>query len=659
VALERRIDLPLAGATVALLGGRAATVAAWWCGSMGADVVEAVPDDRASGAFYRATRTRLLDDGTELPCDGVSIGDAMNMGAVDGASVAISRPFGLDADDDWRSMALWARSGLASITRAVPNDGSVGPPQVPVVPVADAIAGSMAALAAVVLLLDSADGRHRRIEIDQLESLCLLPMQPVAAAQLTPDVKLDLSGIGFFAANDGLVYIRTVEPDQWQRLLSTVPGLEAVAAEIAHDPSVIERQRELIAQELARWVAERSGYEVVKHGQNGKMPMAVIAPAQNVLKDEQLVARQFPIEVNGAPSLRVPWLTRDLPSSAEPVVAADRRVKRLRPRSDLPLDGVRVLDLTWAWAGPFATTLLADLGAEVINIELAPRPSNLRVQAPFAGEPSVDTGGWWSTNQRNKYSLGVDLKTEIGRQTVHELAAVSDIVMANFSAGVVDRLGVGFDELTRINPTLVYVSMSAYGATGPSSHFVGYGTQLYAAAGFSYLTSPTADSPSLMGIPIPDPISGIAAAISAVAYLYAARRSGRGAYLDVSELEATCITLMEGLVAGPSSTTYRVDEIDGRSHISSGNHTERVASIADALHDDWLLERGFWMVDPHLNAAAPGLKMAGPPFLIDKERADVFRGAPALFADTRLVLGDLLGWDDTRIDAGFRAAALH
>jgi crotonobetainyl-CoA:carnitine CoA-transferase CaiB-like acyl-CoA transferase len=659
VSLEHRIDLPLAGATVALLGGRAATVAAWWCGSMGADVVVTEPDDRASGSFRRATRTRLLDDVTELPCDAVSIGDATTTAAVDGAYVAISRPFGFDADDEWRSMALWARSGLASITRTVAKDGSIGQAQVPVVPATDAITGSMAALATVVLLLDSSDGRDRRIEIDQLESLCLLPMQPVAAAQLTPDVTLDLSGIGFFAANDGLVYIRTVEPDQWQRLLSTVPGLEAVSAEIAQDPSVIERERELIARQLTRWVADRSGYDVVKHGQNGKTPVAVIARAQDVLKDEQLVARQFTIEVNGAPSLRVPWLTKDLPATAGPVVAADRRVKRLRPRSNLPLDGVRVLDLTWAWAGPFATTLLADLGAEVINIELAPRPSNLRVQAPFAGVPSVDAGGWWSTNQRNKYSVGVDLKTEIGRETVHELAAFSDIVMANFSAGVVDRLGVGFDELTRINPALVYVSMSAYGATGPSSHFVGYGTQLYAAAGFSYLTSPTADTPSIMGIPIPDPISGMAAAIGAVAYLYAARRSGRGAYLDVSELEATCITLMEGLVAETPSTTYRVDEINGRSHISSGNRTERVASITDALHDDWLVKRGFWMVDPHLNAVAPGLKMAGPPFVVDQERADVFRGAPALFADTRLVLGDLLGWDDTRIAAGFRAAALH
>ncbi len=634
-------DAPLTGETFVHLGGLAAEVACWWCATLGADIA-VEPRSWGTGTFARRALTAATTDEASLPPGAVGIGRSRPTTTL--RHVLVTEPPG-DGDDHWRSMALWARSGLASITRGVWTGAAVGRPQVPTVAATATITGSMAALAALAVLVGR-DDASSAVEVDQLESLCLLPMQPIAAAQLSREATFDVDHVGFFEAKDRLVYIRAVEPAQWQRLLAHIPGLEATGDAIASDPHRLRLELPHIDEELARWVRQQPGLDVVDLGQGVRAPVAPIARPDEVLADRQLVARHFVDEHDGLRTVRRPWVvTAESPESAAP----SRPDVALRPPAALPLAGVRVLDLSWAWAGPFATTLLADLGAEVVNIEWLPRPSNLRVQAPFAGERSVDTGGWWSANQRNKLSVAADMKTPLGRDIVHDLAAISDIALANFSAGVVDRLGVGFKDLSVRNPRFVYVSMSAYGATGPSSHFVGYGTQLYAAAGFAYLTSPDGTTPSMMGIPIPDPISGIAAAIAALAHLHGARRSGRGVEVDVSELEATCICLLEGLVDEATHPEYATEQIDGRWLIRQGPRVEQVATIGESLHDRWLTDREFWVDDPRLSTAATALKMAAPPFLVDGRRAPVWRGAPKLFADTEVVLRDLLGWDEARI----------
>jgi crotonobetainyl-CoA:carnitine CoA-transferase CaiB-like acyl-CoA transferase len=318
---------------------------------------------------------------------------------------------------------------------------------------------------------------------------------------------------------------------------------------------------------------------------------------------------------------------------------------------------VRVLDLTWAWAGPFATMLLADLGAEVVNVEWDPRPSNLRVQPPLVDKDAVDGGAWWSANQRNKLSIGIDLKRPEGRQIVLDLAAMSDIAIDNFSAGVVDRLGVGYDDLAGVNRSLVYVSMSAYGAHGPCAHYLGYGTQLYTASGFANLTGRKPDIASLMGIPLPDPISGLAGAVAAVSTLHRALTTGRGGHLDVSELEATCMVLRDGLT-GRRSSYELASAGDGGGEqvvVRQGSAEERVAGLGDVLEDPWLGQRGFWHEDPHLAPRSPGLRIGAPPFLVDGARPPIWCGAPRLFSGTERVLQGLLGWDDAQVAAATAA----
>ena len=123
-------------------------------------------------------------------------------------------------------------------------------------------------------------------------------------------------------------------------------------------------------------------------------------------------------------------------------------------------------------------------------------------------------------------------------------------MVENFSPGVVDRLGVGYDDLLPVNPRLVYVSMSAYGATGPQAHFIGYGTHMYAASGAGFASSRDGETISQMWIPpIPTRSAAWPAPMRSAAYAGGARRSGRPAYVDLSELESMCCIALEPLLA--------------------------------------------------------------------------------------------------------------
>ena len=376
----------------------------------------------------------------------------------------------------------------------------------------------------------------------------------------------------------------------------------------------------------------------------------------------------------------------------------------LRPATSnpLPLAGLRVLDLSWAWAGPFATTMLADLGAEVINVEWHPRQSNLRRNAPFAEgrSESHNTAGWWSANHRGKYSIGVNMKSPEGQQIIHRLAAISDCVVENFSPGVVDRLGVGYDDLIKANPRIVFASLSAFGQAGPRSHYVGYGTQLYAAGGAGYATSRDGETQSQMNIPIPDPVSGLAGAAAIAAHVRNARVTGESACIDLAELEAISYTCLEPLLtaqAGEDWTQAGVDYVIGMAADESpvalllkgdqrddfaaalgaaGNSDEallgalgsmsvaeaeskaraaglRAAPIqncAEILNDPHLTGAGFWEADQSPEVAPTGILIGGSIWRVDGERAKIFRGAPRLFGDTRDVLTSLLSYGSDEVD---------
>ena len=226
---------------------------------------------------------------------------------------------------------------------------------------------------------------------------------------------------------------------------------------------------------------------------------------------------------------------------------------------ELALDGLRVADFTWAWAGPYMTTLLSDMGAEVINIETYPRTSNLRLNPPFPqGRPDgPNQSGWWSANQRGKLSCTIDLKHPKGIELSKRIVSISDVVAENFSPGVMERLGLGYDVLKQMKEDIVYISMSGYGAKGPDSNRISYGLHIALTAGLIDLTGFPDAPPSEILIPYPDPIAGLTGAFAVLAALHYRSKSGQGQYIDLSQAEAMACFLPEALMDYTMNKTVR------------------------------------------------------------------------------------------------------
>ncbi len=214
-----------------------------------------------------------------------------------------------------------------------------------------------------------------------------------------------------------------------------------------------------------------------------------------------------------------------------------------------PLDGIRVVDLTVAYAGPFATRILADLGADVIhvdtrvnrqyetNLDFVGRLIGVYPNADPGAEP-WNAGGVYNQTFRNKRSIELDLGTDDGREELLRLVESADCLVENFTPKVMRGLRLAYDQLVEVNPALVYVALPGYGSTGPHSEFPAYAPTTEASSGFSSLVGYED------GTYVPNPnntadfVGGLSGATGLMAALWAARRTGRGAFVDLSQIEA-------------------------------------------------------------------------------------------------------------------------
>ncbi len=218
--------------------------------------------------------------------------------------------------------------------------------------------------------------------------------------------------------------------------------------------------------------------------------------------------------------------------------------------AQLPLSGVRIADFTWVWAGPFATLQLAHLGAEVIRIESQNRVCVTRRIPPFAdGQAGVNRSGYYNQFNQGKLSLSLNFKQPEALEIAKKLVAVSDIVSENFAAGVMDKLGLGYEELKKIKPDIIMISMSGYGAVGPESSYVSYGPAQAPLSGLSSLTGFPDFPPMHVGFSYGDPNGGLHGAFAVLAALMHRARTGEGQYIDMSQLETSMAVLGEGVLA--------------------------------------------------------------------------------------------------------------
>lgn len=202
----------------------------------------------------------------------------------------------------------------------------------------------------------------------------------------------------------------------------------------------------------------------------------------------------------------------------------------------LPLEGIRVLDLSRVLAGPFCTMILGDLGAEIIKIERPGTGDDTRSWGP----PFIDNeSAYFLSVNRNKKSITVNLKHPKGKEIIYKLAAISDVLIENFRPGVADRLGVGYRDISKVNPKIIYCSISGFGQDGPYRDKPAYDLLIQAMGGFMGITGEKDRPPVRIGVALMDIGAAMYAAIAILAALRIREKTGEGQRIDVSLLDTS------------------------------------------------------------------------------------------------------------------------
>ena len=240
----------------------------------------------------------------------------------------------------------------------------------------------------------------------------------------------------------------------------------------------------------------------------------------------------------------------------------------------LPLEGIRIADCTQAWAGPHGVQLLADLGAEVIKVEPPYGAMRGDKKATSGVYPDGNPGErpWnrmciFNVLNRNRLSVSLDLTKEEGKRLFKELVKVSDIVIDNYSAGVMDRLGIGYEELKKVKPDIIVASINGYGPSGPWAHYHSFGVVQEPMCGYMALTGYVGDeTPYRSGVDHIDPVTGTHTAGALMAALLQRDKTGEGQQINVSMMESALNFI------GPAILDYT---INGRMLEHKGNrHTQ-------------------------------------------------------------------------------------
>ncbi|WP_330244252.1 CoA transferase [Streptomyces sp. NBC_00562] len=201
--------------------------------------------------------------------------------------------------------------------------------------------------------------------------------------------------------------------------------------------------------------------------------------------------------------------------------------------TEMPLSGLRVLDLATLFAGPLAATMLGDFGAEVIKVEHPRKPDPSRGHGPTKD----GIGLWWKLLGRNKRNLTLDLSTPGGRDVLLRLAASSDVIIENFRPGTLERWGIGWEELHAVNPRLVLTRVTGFGQFGPYARRPGFGTLAEAMSGFAAITGEPDGPPTLPPFGLADSIAALATAYAVMAALAGRDRTGEGQVVDLAIIE--------------------------------------------------------------------------------------------------------------------------
>ncbi|TYB83806.1 MAG: CoA transferase [Kosmotoga sp.] len=214
-----------------------------------------------------------------------------------------------------------------------------------------------------------------------------------------------------------------------------------------------------------------------------------------------------------------------------------------------PLEGLLVIDLTRVLAGPYCTMLLCDMGAFVIKVEMPEKGDDSRYFNPMIGNESA----YFMSINRGKKSITLNLKNKKGKELFLKLVEKADILVENFRPGVMDRLDLSYEKLSKINPSLIYASSTGYGQTGPKSKKAAYDLIIQGLSGMMSITGPDEDTPTKVGSSIADIFSGTFTCIGILAALQNRQKTGKGQMVDVAMLDSM-ISVLENAIVRYSAT---------------------------------------------------------------------------------------------------------
>lgn len=360
---------------------------------------------------------------------------------------------------------------------------------------------------------------------------------------------------GYYPCQDGHIFIAALMPGLWDKLVDFV-GDPRLKEEVLQDPDYRNEYPEQVDPILREFTARFDRWTLTKELQRHGVPAAPYSTVADVAANEHLKARDFFVDFEqppfgvlrsagsmfraGASPMRI---RRPAPQPGEHQEEVFAEIAALPQRAPLPpttgtqrglpLAGIRVLDLTRAWAGPYGTRYLADFGADVIKVE----------SAKFSDPREPGNPGYGEVN-RNKRPISLNYQSPEGQALLKRLVAISDVVVENFSPRVMAKLGLDYDNLIKIRPDLIMVSLPGYGKSGPHGDFVSFGGPLMAYTGMSLLWGyPAAPPDARVKVAQPDYISSTTQAMAITAALHHRAQTGQGQYIEIAQVETAVATM--------------------------------------------------------------------------------------------------------------------
>lgn len=494
------------------------------------------------------------------------------------------------------SVSGFGRSGPLAGTRS--NDlvasalggamTSIGDPADPPVRLAghqaDVITATTAAAASLVALHHaSRSGRGQHVDVSSLETMAAITHIAGVGKWLEDGVIPKRVGSGLVASvpsgaypcKDGLVYLMVNRPAHWLALanwIHEVTGNEEVLMDTFHGPSSARLPyRELLDLFISDLTGTLTVDEAYHEGQRRHIAFTPIHTAARIANDPQLKARDFfveidggaagPLAVPGAPyrPAKQPWRqTRPVPSVGEhddevreggrprsvPLVAKPSATRG--PRTGGALEGLRVVEFGTGLAAPWIGRILAWAGAEVIKVESHAHPDVPRLFVP-PRSPEEGTqpecSPWFTDWSAGKRFVSLDLRNEEGAELARKIIDESDAVIANYSTGVLAKLGLAYETLAARNPRLVMLESSGYGESGPLSKYVTWGPNIEALSGLCSFSGFPENECTISHFAYPDPLSALHGLVALMSALAARDRTGVGQVIHLSQLETTVASI--------------------------------------------------------------------------------------------------------------------